>query len=105
MTVLATLSVCALLVVSALWLWRSSPRLAGDASPGGRAFAWRCSMPAVDLPGRTPVVIEPVESDWREASDLGKTEAEELLDWLEAHGRRQHELLDAPGGRFTVRYK
>lgn len=48
--------------------------------------------------GKVPVVIEPVSY-----SGLNKTQAEDLLDWLEAHGYRNCELsYDAQTG-FTVR--
>jgi hypothetical protein len=47
-------------------------------------------------------VVEPSGS--HTVPGLSKTEAEELLDWLEAHGVQNRELVQADEQGFTVRY-
>jgi hypothetical protein len=48
-----------------------------------------------------------VESDpegWASASGLTIREAEELLDWLEANGFKQREVVYTPDSKLTVRW-
>jgi hypothetical protein len=42
---------------------------------------------------------------WNRCERLNKSEAEELLDWLEANGYTQRELTYADGVGFSVRWK
>jgi hypothetical protein len=49
----------------------------------------------------------PVTSDaegWATASGLTQREAEELLDWLEANGFSQREVVYSPEAGLTVRW-
>jgi hypothetical protein len=54
------------------------------------------------------LVRPPIVSDaegWASASGLTQHEAEELLDWLEANGWTQREVLYTPGPGITVRWR
>jgi hypothetical protein len=42
---------------------------------------------------------------WEHRERLNKTEAERLLDWLQANGYSQREVLLAEDGSFTVRWR
>ncbi len=42
---------------------------------------------------------------WRQCPGLAAREAEELLDWLEAHGHGPRELHFEAGRGFTVRWR
>ena len=52
--------------------------------------------------------LERVEQDaegWNCCAGLDKTEAERLLDWLEAHGYAQREIAYIEEKGFTVRWR
>jgi hypothetical protein len=42
---------------------------------------------------------------WERRESLKKSEAERLLDWLEANGYSQREVSIAKDGSFTVRWR
>jgi hypothetical protein len=42
---------------------------------------------------------------WDRCEHLNKSEAEMLLDWLEANGYSQREVAHAEDGGFTVRWR
>lgn len=42
---------------------------------------------------------------WERRERLNKSEAEKLLDWLEANGYSQREVAVAEDGSFTVRWR
>lgn len=42
---------------------------------------------------------------WERRERLSKTEAERLLDWLQANGYSQREVSLAKDGSFTVRWR
>jgi hypothetical protein len=42
---------------------------------------------------------------WDYCEELSKTEAENLLDWLEAHGYTQREVTHVEDHGFTVRWR
>lgn len=42
---------------------------------------------------------------WQRCERLNKTEAEKLLDWLEAHGYGQREVVYVAEQGFTVRWR
>ncbi len=52
---------------------------------------------------RPPVITD--AAGWSSASGLSQREAEELLDWLEANGFGQREVVYPPGGGLTVRWR
>jgi hypothetical protein len=52
---------------------------------------------------RPPVV--PDAEGWAVVSGLTQREAEDLLDWLEANGFTQREVLYTPGPGVTVRWR
>jgi hypothetical protein len=71
----------------------SSPhRLGGPHRQAPRSVPERYASRQVAGPG-----------DWISVPGLTKTEAEELLDWLEANGFTNRELIPTED-RFTVRY-
>jgi hypothetical protein len=45
------------------------------------------------------------EQGWAWTTGLTRTEAEELLDWLEANGYRERELSFQPEQSFQVRWR
>jgi hypothetical protein len=51
-----------------------------------------------------PAVVTDAEG-WASASGLNQREAEELLDWLEANGFSQREVLYTDTSGITVRWK
>ena len=58
-----------------------------------------------DLP---PPIAERRETDvegWERCVKLTKSEAERLLDWLEANGYSQKEVLLGEDGAFIVRWR
>jgi hypothetical protein len=59
------------------------------ASPGVRSKSPRRLHPRLDAPGE-------------DGQGLTKTEAEDLLDWLEAHGIRDRHVSYQPGKGFFV---
>jgi hypothetical protein len=56
------------------------------------------SQPAPQDPGTDP-------DGWERRERLNKTEAERLLDWLQANGFSQREVSLAKDGSFTVRWR
>jgi hypothetical protein len=59
-------------------------------------------------PKTSPVVCPSAPSDepeWLEVSGLGKVEAERLLDWLEANGIEQRQVVVGANNLFVVRYR
>jgi hypothetical protein len=52
---------------------------------------------------RPPITIE--AEGWATASGLTQREAEELLDWLEANGFNQREVVYTPSAGITVRWR
>jgi hypothetical protein len=60
-----------------------------------------------DLPytlSPSPAVDDPPTVTGGFAEDLSLTEATELLDWLEGHGIRAHEVQLNEAGRMTIRW-
>jgi hypothetical protein len=55
-------------------------------------------------PAPAPESTAPEETAWQERSGLTLREAEDLLDWLEAHGVTQREARVTPEG-CTVRWR
>jgi hypothetical protein len=56
----------------------------------------------------SPPIPERRDTDaegWERCANLTKSEAERLLDWLEANGYSQKELLLGEDGSFTVRWR
>lgn len=52
-------------------------------------------------------MVERSEKDadvWERRERLNKSEAERLLDWLEANGYSQREVIFVESGGFTVRW-
>lgn len=45
-----------------------------------------------------------IPESWVDRSNLTLEQAEQLLDWLEAHGYKWHELTFQPERGFTVRW-
>jgi len=45
------------------------------------------------------------EMDWQKVADLDKSQAEQLLDWLENNGFEQREITESATGRLTIRYR
>jgi hypothetical protein len=86
----------------------------GPAGGGGAAGA---AVPSTDTEIRVAsgkdddkrrVVRPPIATDaegWATATGLTQREAEELLDWLEANGYQQREVLFASGPGITVRWR
>lgn len=55
-----------------------------------------------------PLILDRSRTDaegWQCSEGLSKTEAESLLDWLEAHGYGQREVSCAEDRGFTVRWR
>ncbi len=52
-----------------------------------------------------PVNTSADVNGWECRERLNKTEAERLLDWLEANGYSQREVSLAKDGSFTVRWR
>jgi hypothetical protein len=64
--------------------------------------------PPAAVPNASPGAATPAAADepkWLEVSGLGKPQAEQLLDWLEAHGFEQRQILVGPDNLFVVRYR
>jgi hypothetical protein len=82
-----------------LWNWigslfhRRLPRATEERGPGTQTVAARLPLTADTCSATT------------EISGLTKTEAEDLLDWLEAHGDDRWELSAVSGSGFVVRRK
>ena len=55
--------------------------------------------------GRFSADTAPAGTPWKEVSGLTKTEAEELLDWLECHGRTTRALPLVSHRGFAVRFQ
>lgn len=53
------------------------------------------------IPERTRTDAE----GWQICASLNKSEADQLLDWLEANGYSQREVISTEGGKFTVRWR
>ena len=63
-------------------------------------------LPATLRPRCAPECPTPVASlAWWSAHDLTLPEAEELLDWLEAHRVERPEVFLAAGGKIGVRWQ
>jgi hypothetical protein len=56
----------------------------------------------IPVRGRSPATESPLDP-WKRVSGLTKTEAEELLDWLEGNGYRGAEI--DVGNGFVVRFR
>jgi hypothetical protein len=82
-----------------LWNWiasllhRRAPRATVEREPGAQTVSARLPLTADAVAATT------------EISGLTKTEAEDLLDWLEAHGDDRWELSAVSGSGFVVRRK
>ncbi len=80
-----------------LWNWISSllqrrlPRATEEHSTGAQTLSTRLSFTTAACSART------------EISGLTKTEAEDLLDWLEANGDDRWELKGITGTGFVLR--
>jgi hypothetical protein len=109
MTLLAVVTVCALLALLYLRLRHSHAGLVPASRPDARAgaLAYPAALPPPTLSCRVSAACPafPAETDWRAISGLTKTEAEDLLDWLEGQGVRERALGELAAGGFTVRYK
>lgn len=67
-------------------------------------LGWAGGRDAERLPaGSAPDTAAP-QSDAMRRSGLVKTDAEDLLDWLEAHGCRHFEISSLSGDSFAVRW-
>jgi len=72
-----------------------------SARSGVRTITYRLPVAGgYSLPGVGDKVLSTTE-----ISGLSKTEAEDLLDWLEAHGNNQWEVAAVGGSGFVVRRK
>jgi hypothetical protein len=84
-----------------LWNWlhsllqRQLPRASEGRRPGAQTVSTRLNLAR---PTDAGVAMT-------EISGLTKTEAEDLLDWLEAHGDDRWELTAISGSGFGVRRK
>lgn len=58
-----------------------------------------------DSPQQTSQVTGTDAEGWERRERLHKSEAEQLLDWLEANGHSQREVSVAEDGSFTVRWR
>lgn len=58
-----------------------------------------------DSPQQTPQVSSTDAEGWQCREHLNKSDAENLLDWLEANGYSQRETTVAEDGSFTVRWR
>ena len=56
-------------------------------------------------PSPGPPRCEPDAEGWYVRAGLSLPQAEELLDWLEANGHAQREVLLDAGGLVTVRWR
>lgn len=63
------------------------------------------SSPQDELPGAKPDRPDREGDRWDRRERLNKTEAERLLDWLEANGYSQRDASLAEDGSFTVRWR
>jgi hypothetical protein len=79
------------------------------ARAGARAKA-TLALEGPQRPRREPVAMAPgagpakvLPADRHVYSGLTKTQAEELLDWLQAHGQTDFELSYEPASGFTIR--
>lgn len=58
------------------------------------------------MPGRFSAAVQmPEQTLWKEVSGLSKTEAEELMDWLESNGFHINELEKVDSAAFIVRFQ
>jgi hypothetical protein len=62
-------------------------------------------LPRTDSPQQVLERAETEAEGWQRCQRLTKTEAETLLDWLEAHGYAQREVVYVPEQGFTVRWR
>jgi|GEM_PF-2828857 hypothetical protein len=58
-----------------------------------------------DVPKPVPEDLGKDAEGWERRQRLNKSEAERLLDWLEANGYSQKEISLAEDGSFTVRWR
>jgi hypothetical protein len=57
------------------------------------------------LPHPTPESLDKDIDGWQSRERLYKSEAEQLLDWLEANGFSQRKVSIAEDGTFTVHWR
>ena len=71
---------------------------------GGRLPRAWAALPAPASAPRRPARLKSRPGREMGRADLTKTEAERLLDWLEANGCRHFEVCTTPEQRFAVRW-
>jgi hypothetical protein len=62
------------------------------------------SSPRKKKPQPKPAISSTEADGWERRERLNKTEAERLLDWLQANGYSRREVSVAEDGSFTVRW-
>ncbi len=65
---------------------------------------WAGSRDVESAPAGPPADKPATEADGMRCSGLVKTEAEDLLDWLEANGCANYEISSMSGNTFAVRW-
>jgi hypothetical protein len=67
-------------------------------------LGWAGESQTESLLAKRPADAQSLDAEERERSGLVKTDAEDLLDWLEAHGCAKYEISSANGETFAVHW-